>query len=87
MNLTKFELVEDDNFTFQPTFDGKQYQCVIKWNVFGQRYYINCLDDQNRLIYAQPLIASPSNRDINLNSGYFDTAMIFRGDSQNFEVY
>lgn len=42
--------------TFQPTLDGNPYSCVVTWNLFGQRYYLNCYDQTNTLAFCVPLI-------------------------------
>lgn len=44
--------------SFQPTFDGEQYTVTVVWGLFGQRYYIRCVDMNGNLIYQQPLIES-----------------------------
>lgn len=43
---------------FQPTLDGQQYTCIVTWNVFAQRYYVNCLSLNGELIFSRPLIGS-----------------------------
>jgi hypothetical protein len=43
---------------FSPTFDGAQYVVSIEWGLFGQRYYIRCVDLNGVLIYYQALIES-----------------------------
>lgn len=41
------------------TLDGEQYNLTMTWNLYGQRYYVNCSDLQNNLIFSLPLIGSP----------------------------
>ena len=48
------------NFTFQPTLDGQQFNCVITYNLFGQRYYFNLSTLGGELVIAAALSASPS---------------------------
>lgn len=43
---------------FQPTLDGQQYTCVVRWNIFGQRYYVACFSLGGQLIFNRPLIGS-----------------------------
>ena len=43
---------------FTPTFDGEQYMVSVVWGLFGQRYFIKCVDMSGNLIYYQPLIES-----------------------------
>jgi len=74
------------NFQFQATLDGTNYICIITWNTFGQRYYINIYTLRNILILCLPVIASPNDYDISITGGYFDTPLIFRGSSQIFEI-
>lgn len=74
-------------FSFQPVLDGQTYTCIVTWNLFGQRWYINLYDVTNALIVCTPLIASPNDYDINLVGGYFTTStMVFREANQQFEV-
>lgn len=81
-----FQPVNNANFQFAPEFDGNTYSAVITWNAYGLRYYINLYDQYNNLIYIQPLIGSPDNYNINMNLNYFNTPLIFRSSSQNFEI-
>lgn len=48
----------DTPFQFQATFDGAQYNVVVTWNEFGQRYYINVYDLGGNLILARARIDS-----------------------------
>lgn len=57
--FTDFVPSSQQVFTFQPTLDGQVYTCTITWNLFGQRYYINCLDLGNNSIFSLPLLGSP----------------------------
>ena len=43
---------------FMPTFDGNQYVVSVTWGLFGQRYFIKCVDMNGNLVYNQPLIES-----------------------------
>lgn len=52
------------NFQFQPTLDGQQYTVIITWNVFGQRYYVNCYALSGALIFARALTGSPVGLDL-----------------------
>lgn len=45
-------------FQFQATFDAAQYNVVVTWNEFGQRYYINVYDLASNLILARSLVSS-----------------------------
>jgi hypothetical protein len=51
-------------FSFTPFFDGNQYFCTVTWNLFGQRYYVNCYDTQNNLVFTIPLITNPKSLNI-----------------------
>lgn len=44
--------------SFQPNFDGEQYTVSVVWGLFGQRYYIKCVDMNGNTVYQQPLIES-----------------------------
>lgn len=45
--------------TFQVTLDGEAFVLTLTWNLFGQRYYVNCSDLEGNLIFSLPLIGSP----------------------------
>lgn len=74
------------NFQFQATLDGNNYVVIVTWNLFGQRFYVNIYDTSGVLILAMPLIGSPNNYDISMTAGYFTTKLIYRVQSNNFEV-
>lgn len=74
-------------FSFAATFDGATYQLTVLWNVFGQRWYLQCVGGNNQLVFMLPLIGSPNNGSINLLAGYFiANTLVFRVSSQNFEI-
>lgn len=75
-----------DNFQFQATFDGVSYSLVVLWSLYSKRWYIACNTLQGQLVYMVPLIGSPDNYDISLNIGYFDTPMIYRVSTNQFEI-
>lgn len=56
---TNFRPSNQQVFQFQTTLDGEVYSCTLTWNLFGQRYYINCSDLSNNLVFSLPLIGSP----------------------------
>ena len=45
--------------SFSPTLDGQVCQCTIKWNLFGQRYYVQCANQDDDLVFNVALIESP----------------------------
>lgn len=47
-------------YTFLPTFDGVTYSCSVTWNLFAQRYYLNCDSLNGVRVFSQPLIGSPT---------------------------
>lgn len=57
-------------FQFQPTLDGQVYNAVVTWNISvlstaaPQRYYINLYALDGTLIFALPLIGSPTGFEI-----------------------
>ena len=44
---------------FSPTLDGAQYNCVCTWNLFAQRYYLNCIDLSGNLVFSRPIVETP----------------------------
>lgn len=45
---------------FQPTLDGQQYQAIVTWSLFGQRYFISIYDLSNNLIVMEGVSGSPT---------------------------
>lgn len=73
-------------FQFQPTLDGNVYNCIVTWNLWGQRWYFNLYQLNGTLVLCAPVVASPPGFDINLVKNYFDSVMIFRDSPQTFIV-
>jgi hypothetical protein len=75
-------------FTFQAILDNQAYQIAVTWNVFGQRWYVNCIAANGTIVFTVPLIGSPGEGDINLAAGYFViSSLIYRASTQQFEVH
>lgn len=86
-SLYQFTPATNQNYSFQPTFDGQQYTVLVTWSLFGQRWVINVYDLQGNLVVERPLRSSPNNYDINLIAGYFTTStLVYRAGTNNFEV-
>lgn len=86
-SITQFAPQVTQNFSFLPTFDGQQYNVIVTWNLFGQRWIVNVYTLQGSLVVQKPLVASPDDYNINLIEGYFTTStLVYRGSSNNFEV-
>lgn len=47
-------------FQFQPILDGQPYICFVKWNLSGQRWYLECRTVQGALVFNLPVIGSPT---------------------------
>lgn len=81
-------------YQFQPTLDGNDYQAEVKWNIFGQRWYIS-LDAPNgirvfnqALVGSQPAIAIQS---LDWENGFVSMRCVFphnfkAGDTNNIVV-
>lgn len=86
MTIIDFSPTTTSVFTFQPTFDGSVYTCVVSWNLAGQRYYVSCYSLAGILIFNLPLIGSPLDYDISITAGYFTTKMVYRVQSGVIEI-
>lgn len=84
--VTPFTPSSQAPFQFQPELDGSLYTAIVTWNLFGRRYYLNLYTLQGTRVMTVPLIGSPLNYDISLTAGYFNSTLIFRAPSQQFEV-
>lgn len=73
-------------FEFQPTLDGIQYTAFVRWNIFGRRYYLELYQLDGTHVLTTALIGSPNDADINLVGGYFASVLVFRTQSNQFEV-
>jgi hypothetical protein len=74
-------------FQFQATLDGAIYTAIIKWNVFGQRWYFNLYTSGNVRVVTRALIGSPTNYRIDLVAPYFTaSSIVFRQQTQTFEI-
>jgi hypothetical protein len=84
--LTNFTPSPTSNFQFTPTLDGAQYTAIIRWNLFGERYYMKLTTLDGILVANVPLVGSPPGYDINLVAGYFSSSLVFRAINNQFEV-
>lgn len=76
-------------FQFTPTLDGQQYNCIVTWNLFGKRWWINLYTLANVLVLARAMVGSAPAPDAGLNmvEGYFSiNTLIYRTNTGSFEV-
>lgn len=73
-------------FEFQPILDGVQYVALIKWNLFGRRYYLELYQVDGTRVLTTAVVESPLDYDISLVGGLFESKLVFREQSQQFEV-
>ncbi|WP_143331254.1 hypothetical protein [Burkholderia aenigmatica] len=66
--------------------DGRTqvYTLVAWYNHFGNRYYLRAYYANQAL--ALPLIESPDDFDILINSGFLSTPIVYRASSQVLEI-
>jgi hypothetical protein len=81
-----FQPLPNSPFSFTPTLDGVQYTVQIRWNVFGQRWYMFIYTLQQVLVLSRAVAGSPDDYDIPLTFGYFTSTIVFRQSTQNYEV-
>ena len=88
MTTIPFAPTSNQAFSFDATFDGANYTCVITWNIWAQRWYLNIYSiNPTNLIVCKALVASPPDYQINLLFGYFTTStMYFDDGSQTFVI-
>lgn len=88
MNITYIQFVPSASwpFHFQVMLDGTQYNVSVTWNIFGLRYYINLYTVQGELLLAAPMVGSPEGYSIDLLLGRFTSTLVYRENSNNFEV-
>lgn len=58
MTISYYPLLPSNNIvpSYQMTFDGATYLVTVTWNLFGQRYYINCFDDGGNRVFTVPIV-------------------------------
>jgi len=81
-----FNPAPNANFQFQATFDGNNYDVIVNWNLFGQRFYVNIFTLAGDRVLSIPLIGSPNFYNISMTAGYFTTMLIWRPGTGNFEI-
>lgn len=67
-------------FTFQPILDGATYNATVKWNIFGQRWYVTLVDGQGNRVFTLPLIGSGGGQTIETLS-YDPVAQLVSGST------
>jgi hypothetical protein len=71
----------------QFTLDGVTYKAVGRWNIVGQRWYLDLTDSGGNTVWYGPIIGSPLDYDILLAPGIFTAStLVYRADTGNFEV-
>ena len=58
--IFQFQPTPQAPYQFMPTLDGQQYNVIVTWNLFGQRWYITIYDLSGNVVLSEPLGASPS---------------------------
>jgi hypothetical protein len=86
IQYTDFQPNNTSPFQFQVILDGSQFNVVVTWNIFGQRYYVNIYTMQGVLVVSRPMVGSPYGFDISLFAGYFISTLVYRADNKQFEI-
>lgn len=73
-------------FSFQATLDGVQYTAIVRWGLYGQRWYLFLYALDGTRIFTVPMAASPDGYDISLTAGYFTTNLVYRESQQQFQI-
>ncbi len=69
------------------TLDGQNYNCVVGWNVYAQRWYFTLTDQAGTIYWTGPLIGSPMGSNILLAPGVFSTStLLYRESTGQFEI-
>jgi hypothetical protein len=62
------------------------YNCSVVWNTWGQRWNLLIGDQNNTLVLAQPLVASPPGYDVSLARGMWTSRFVYLEATQTFLV-
>ncbi|CAM2172552.1 conserved hypothetical protein [Burkholderia cepacia] len=73
------------SFPGQSTTGQSQVYTLRAWyNHYAGRYYLRATSNGDS--FAIPLVSSPDNYDIFLNSGYLSTPIVYRGSTSVLEI-
>lgn len=74
------------SFHFLAELDGALYNAEVRWELFGQRWFITVVNPDGSPVFTLPLIGSPPDTELSLTAGYFTSTLVFREDAQRFEI-
>jgi len=52
-------------FQFEPEFDGQIYTAVVRWSLFGARWYLGLFNSDGGLVFNLPLVGSTDALQVN----------------------
>ena len=90
--VTPFAPTATAPFQFQATLTDSvlgtaTYNCTVLWNTFGQRWYLQVVDQDGNLKVNKPMVASPASYPISLVAGYFSgSTLVFTEGTQTLVV-
>ncbi len=60
----------------QVTLDGSLYTLTALWMIFGQRYYVQCTDQSNNIIFLLPLVETAPSINVSTASWLEATGLV-----------
>ena len=84
MQITPFSPNGVAPFEFQANLAGNNYFVKVLYNNYANRYYVQGTDTQNAVAFFTPMVASPTNFDINLSTGF--GSLVYRLSTNSFEA-
>ena len=73
-------------YQFQPTLDGQVHSAIVRWNLFGQRFYLEIYDLNGTRVITRAMVGSPLDYDISLTGGIFSSKVVYRVQNNQIEV-
>ena len=81
-----FSPPNNEPFQFTASVNGRMLFCVVLYNFYANRYYLQATDNGNAVALNVPMIASPDEYDINLALPFAPGKIVYRASSNQFEV-
>jgi hypothetical protein len=81
-----FQPSQQGPFVFQPILDGVAYQGIVKWNTFGQRWYLELDDGSGNEIFNKALIGSTDGIEIQSMTWAQNTVTIVTAEPHGYDI-
>lgn len=87
--MTIFPFIEPTDtqpFQISVLLDGQHATLQVKWNLYGQRYYIHVIDSNGNLLLCTPMISGGNAYPINLSGRAFTDPIVYNIDINQIQI-